>query len=524
MAAIPDYLTEQTDEAILQRMLGTLPSDLDKAEGSFIFDALSPASIELSLAAVWAQEVLSRSFAATTFGDYLDLRCEEHGVSRRAAVKATGTVTFTGTAATVIPAGTYVATQADAVAGASSIEFVTTEEVTISGAGTGNVLVEAVDGGLIGNVAAGAISLMMAPVPGISAVTNAAALSGGLDEEDDASLLARYYLRVRYPSAGGNRADYVNWALEVPGVGGVSVVPVRDGAGTVSVAIIDGDKLPADQALVDDVQDYIAPPWAATREAEDMTTGGFGASTDATQTDDTGDSLKLEYNVGGAGTVTDADVQMLLSQAGIWQARARVKVDSIAGSDDLLQIGVYDVTASAWCKTRPAGVVDAVVTVQANDLLTTFAEVLVDFYWDGTNELELRVSRLTSDTTTVVWLDKVTYRSSFSTDTGEGLAPIGARVTIEPAEAVEIDVTATLTIAAGYDADTVKAQIEAAIAAYLAGLTFTADNDVRYVRIGNAILDVEGVTDYADLTVNTGTANIAIGVQQVAVLGTVTLT
>ncbi|GAW28517.1 hypothetical protein ULO1_27410, partial [Carboxydocella sp. ULO1] len=73
-ADLPEYLTDQNFETILQRMLDSLPDDLDKSEGSFIYDALSPAAIELALAAIWAQEVLRRGFASTTFGQYLDLR------------------------------------------------------------------------------------------------------------------------------------------------------------------------------------------------------------------------------------------------------------------------------------------------------------------------------------------------------------------------------------------------------------------------------------------------------------------
>ncbi len=56
MAVLPEYLTEQTEEAIRQRILDTLPDDLDKAEGSYIWDAVSPMAIELALAAMWAQE------------------------------------------------------------------------------------------------------------------------------------------------------------------------------------------------------------------------------------------------------------------------------------------------------------------------------------------------------------------------------------------------------------------------------------------------------------------------------------
>ncbi|AYO30797.1 hypothetical protein D2962_09405 [Biomaibacter acetigenes] len=521
MATLPDYLTDQTEETIRQRMLDSLPSDLDKSEGSYIWDALSPAAIELALAAIWAQEVLRRGFASTTFGAYLRLRCEEHGITPHEAVKATGQVTFTGTPGTVIPVGTQVSTASNETSPA--VFFETTAEVTIGDGGTAIVDIKAVEAGTSGNVAAGAIVMLAKPISGVTSVNNTVATTGGLDEEDDASLLARYLQRVRSPSAGGNKADYVNWAMEVPGVGGVSVIPVRDGPGTVSISIINTSKVPAEPELVDAVQNYIAPPWINEVEAETMTLGGYGTSIDTTLTDDTGDSVKMIYDAQDVGTITHANLQTILQQPGIWQARVRMKVDNIAGATDLLQIGVWNVSGATWAKTRPNGTVDAVITLKASDLATSFLDKIVEFYWNGQDQLELRITRFTTDTTTIVWVDRVAYRSTFSKDTGEGKAPVGARVTVEPATAVLINVSATLTIAPGYNADSVKAAVKDNIAAYIKSLAFTSDNDVRYVRIGQAILDTPGVTDYQNLTVNGGTANVTIGDQEVAVIGTVNL-
>lgn len=48
----------QTEAAIKQRMLDAVPSDLNKREGSFIYDALGPAAIELALAYIVPPEKL----------------------------------------------------------------------------------------------------------------------------------------------------------------------------------------------------------------------------------------------------------------------------------------------------------------------------------------------------------------------------------------------------------------------------------------------------------------------------------
>ncbi|AEE95794.1 baseplate J/gp47 family protein [Mahella australiensis] len=519
MATLPDYLTDQTEEEIKRRMLDALPDDLDKSEGSYIWDALSPAAIELALAALWVQEVLRRGFATTTFGSYLDLRCDEHGLTRLPAVKATGQVIFLGTAGTVVPKGTYVSTASDGIS--PIILFETIEDATINDAGTAFANIAAVEAGVSGNVPAGAITMLSSPISGVSSVTNPTATTGGLDTEDDASLLTRYLQRVRSPSASGNKADYVNWAMEVHGVGGVSVVPARDGPGTVSISIINTTKVPAEPELVKAVQDYIAPPWVNEIEAEDMTLGGYGVSIDDTQADDIGSSVKMIYDASGAGTITHTNTMGILKKPGIWQARTRIKVNSADETSDLIQIGVWNFSTNSWAKTHPNGIVDAVITCKASDLSTGFEDKIVEFYWDGQDQIELRITRLTSDAATVVWVDRIIYRSTFSKDTGEGKAPVGARVTVEPAIAVLINVSATLSIMPGYDANSVKSAVHDNIAAYIRSLAFTSDNDVRYVRIGQAILDTPGIMDYQNLMVNGDVANIAIDSQEVAVLGSV---
>jgi uncharacterized phage protein gp47/JayE len=263
MADLPDFLQDQTEEAIRRRMLARVPDHVDKSEGSFIWDSLAPAAYELYMSANWAQEVLRRGFASTTFGGYLDLRCEEHGVTRRPAKAAEGQVQFSGEPGTTVLAGTRVATSADPVSGTPSIEFETTAEAVLNAQGTALVGIKAVEAGSLGNVAAGAINVPVSSIPGVTGISNPAATTGGAEAESDASLLERLMLKVRSPGTSGNKADYVQWGLEVDGVGGVQVQPLWNGPGTVKVFIIDKEKRAASSELVAAVQNYIAPDPAA---------------------------------------------------------------------------------------------------------------------------------------------------------------------------------------------------------------------------------------------------------------------
>ncbi|WP_098748808.1 baseplate J/gp47 family protein [Paenibacillus sp. EZ-K15] len=266
MADLPLYLLDQTEENIMNRMLNKVPSDIDKSEGSFIWDAQAPVAFMLSEAALWAQELLRRGFASTVASDHpdirsaeLDLRTAEHGITRREAVASSGSVLFTGKPGTTVPAGTYVATPADEGSGESSVEYVTTSGVTLSDLGTGTAPIRAVTPGSNGNVPAGVIQLMMTSVSGVTSVTNPEPTRSGTDTESDQSLLERFYAKVRSQGTSGNKAQYMQWANEIAGVGGVEVAPLWKGPGTVGLYLIDTDKRAASQDIVDAVQQYIDP-------------------------------------------------------------------------------------------------------------------------------------------------------------------------------------------------------------------------------------------------------------------------
>jgi len=212
----------------------------------------------------------------------------------------------------------------------------------------------------------------------------------------------------------------------------------------------------------------------------------------------------------------------MLEPPGVWDVISELS-NTDSGTNDLLSLGVWDLTTNAWAVVDVSSQIQAKTIYSAN-ALNPLSRVYQRFYWNGQDHLELRIERLQADTSSVVAIDKVEYQSIFSKDTGEGLAPVGARVYVEPATAVPINITANISVVQGYDANEVKLKITEALREYLKSLTFQADNDVKYVKIGGVLLDVVGVSDYSNLLINGGTHNIVIGEQEVAVLGTVSMT
>lgn len=169
--------------------------------------------------------------------EYLERWSTIWGIGRKGAIAAAGTVQFTGSNTTVIPAGVLLQR-------ADGAEFETTAAGTIAG-GVATIAVQARVEGEDGNTGAGTQLALAAQILGVGGVATVSAggLVGGTETEPDAELRGRLLDRIRRPPQGGAQDDYATWALEVPGVTRAWVFPLHLGAGTVGVFFVrDGDE------------------------------------------------------------------------------------------------------------------------------------------------------------------------------------------------------------------------------------------------------------------------------------------
>lgn len=233
-------------ETILDELQGWTNSPESRVEGTFEYDVFSTNALEFMKVEVELADAYNANFAQTAAGEYLTMRAAEHGVIRRAANKAIGTLTIEGTG--TIPAGSIFATE-------NGTRFVATATTSIVEGGT--IEVEAATAGASGNVAAGAINLIPLSIPGILTCTNEAATYDGYDEEDDGTLRERLLDKVRRPATSGNPHEYEQWATSIVGVGAARCVRCPNGAGTVRVVIVDSNFEPANAELLERVQTYI---------------------------------------------------------------------------------------------------------------------------------------------------------------------------------------------------------------------------------------------------------------------------
>lgn len=233
----------QTYENILNRTLEKVPQNIDKRQGSIIYDALAPACVEIAQMYIELENILNLVFAHTSSGEFLDKRCNEIGITRNPATKAIGTGTFVGAIPPLNSRFNY--------------NDLTYKVINISG-GINNITLECEETGSIGNQ----YNVNLIPITEIPDLKSAKLVDitiPGEDEESDEDLLQRFYTRVKKSSTSGNVSHYLEWANEVEGIGAVRTIPKWNGSNTIKLLIINSDMEPASQTLVDKVQAYIDP-------------------------------------------------------------------------------------------------------------------------------------------------------------------------------------------------------------------------------------------------------------------------
>ena len=133
------------------------------------------------------------------------------------------------------------------------IDFATLNEVTIPEEGEVEIAVQAVVAGKASNVTNDKITIMRSPIKGITHITNKEAVTGGAEAESDDALRQRIddVWAGREASYVGNNADYKRWAMEVPGVGNVHVIPAENyhDPNSVKIVVIDANGLHANEQI-----------------------------------------------------------------------------------------------------------------------------------------------------------------------------------------------------------------------------------------------------------------------------------
>ena len=149
------------------------------------------------------------------------------GIYPKPATGATGTADFTGTNGRLLPNGTPLTRQ-------DGTPYVTTADATIVH-GKLTVPIAATIQGAVTDDPGGTQISIATPITGINSAGVTELLTGGADAETQDQLRTRMLMRYRAPPQGGDASDYVEWALQVPGVTRAWCTGPALGPGTVSV-------------------------------------------------------------------------------------------------------------------------------------------------------------------------------------------------------------------------------------------------------------------------------------------------
>lgn len=242
------YSEENTFDDIMNRALERVDDNIDKREGSVIYDALSPIAAELAQAYIVIDGIIDLVFPDTSVSEFLDRLVEQMGLSRNPATKSIRKGVFYDEEQNKMSIDIGTKFSID------ELEYIVTEEIEI-----GEYKLECSTPGTIGNEPQGILLPVEYNVKNLGIAQLTDILIPGEDEETDEALRARYYEQANEKSFAGNIADYRKRTKEIEGVGAVKVIPVWNGGGTVKLIILDSDYNVASSVLINDVQQEICP-------------------------------------------------------------------------------------------------------------------------------------------------------------------------------------------------------------------------------------------------------------------------
>ncbi len=201
---------DKSYSVLMQSALARLPADMDKREGSMLWDGIAPAMAEVALLYLGLDFVLQATYISSAPREYLIKRAAERGLTPKPASAAVFRAEFD----VEVPVGSRFSCR--------DLTFVVTAKL----ADGWQVICETP--GSLANSYAG----QLIPIDYINGLTRAELvelLIPGDDEEETETFRQRVLDSLQAQAFGGNQADYRAQVMAIPGVGGVKVRSVWNG-------------------------------------------------------------------------------------------------------------------------------------------------------------------------------------------------------------------------------------------------------------------------------------------------------
>lgn len=235
-----------TFEYLMESVLSRVDDELDKRQGSIIYDAVAPCCKEIEMIYKALDNVINQAFADTADREYLIKRAKERGLQPRDATHA------------LIMAEMDIEVEIGARFNLETVNYSVESLLSIDN-GRYIYRLKCETAGEEGNQT-GALS----PIENISGLGYSVAteiLSYGQDIEDTESFRQRYFESLDTYAFGGNIADYKKKGMEIDGVGGIRVCTATElnRGGEVELIIQGADFGVPSEDLISRVQEVFDP-------------------------------------------------------------------------------------------------------------------------------------------------------------------------------------------------------------------------------------------------------------------------
>ncbi len=260
---IYDNLTKYTFESLHTEALNQVADDVDKREGSVVFDMTAPAAVNIAKCFDVLYQVAMQSRIQTATGEYLDLCASQNKIYRNRATPAKWRIH-------VEPLYVELTVRDDGVQGT---RFISTNGLNytyeiITKENDGDYIVECLKAGADGGRDFG--ELEETPIEHeLDSVAFVKCLDGGHDEETDAAFRMRWWSVANNRGYGGNFYDYQTWILtDYAQEGGYQfdgffIFPAWNGGGTVKIVPTiqtdEGAYMPTDSAAATALKAWLDP-------------------------------------------------------------------------------------------------------------------------------------------------------------------------------------------------------------------------------------------------------------------------
>lgn len=247
---LADELEAQNYDYWLDLMLDNVPNDIDKREGSIIYDAVAPAAMVSAQQSLSLANIIRETYIKTAQGEFLDYRAVEYGTSRYAATNTEVKAKFNDDDGN--PVNVEVGDRFASIA--ESPIFYT----VIKANDDGTAEMQAEEAGTSANSYIGQV-LPVTPNDNLAWAEITEIIAPARDAETDDHLRERILKNDAWLAYGGNIADYLDMIHKISEVGAAQIYPVWAGSGTVKLVIVNNDLMPASPDLVKKVKNIIDP-------------------------------------------------------------------------------------------------------------------------------------------------------------------------------------------------------------------------------------------------------------------------